>query len=116
MKTSEKVLFILGAILAIAAALLGIFAMYFGVSALVAVHVTGVEGAESIGVAFAMVFMIIFSVVAIGTALVAAILLLIRPARVEAPFVRRASRILLWLLLSIAALLLALFVACIASI
>ena len=99
MKTSEKVLFVIGAILTLAAVLVACLAAYFGISALIAVHITGVEGTESIGVAFAMLFMIIFSVVAIGTALVAAIFLLIRPARSTSPPVHRASHVWLWLLL-----------------
>ena len=116
MKTSEKVLFIIGAFFALAATLIAVFAAYFGIAALVNVHIHGVVGIESIGVAFLVVFMIIFSAVAIGAALVAATLLLIRPARSEMLRVRRISRVLLLLVLSAAALLIGLFVACMVSI
>ena len=116
MKTSEKVLFGFGVILALAAVLAACFAGWFGISALVSVHIHEVEGAQSIGVAFAVVFMIIFSAVAIGTALVAAIVLWIRPARSAVLRVRRVSRILLLLLLFAALLLVGLFVVCIVTI
>ena len=113
MKTSEKVLFIIGAFLTLAAVLVACFAAYFGISALIALHIHGVEGTESIGVAFMLVFLVIFSVAAWATALLAAILLLVRPVRVEHMRVRRASRILLLVLLGVSLLLGVLFIFCI---
>ncbi|MBQ2772920.1 MAG: hypothetical protein IJF45_01075 [Clostridia bacterium] len=99
MKTSERVLFIIGAVLTVAALLLACFAAYFGVSALISIHFHDMEGAQSIGVAFMLVFLAIFAVAAWGAALLAAILLFIRPARAKHPRVRRWSRIFLLLLL-----------------
>lgn len=105
MKASEKVLFVIGAVLSIVALLLGCLAAYFGASALIAVHVHGANGAESIGVAFMLVFLLIFSFASWGTALLAVILLLIRPARTQHPRVRRWSRVHIILLLMICLLL-----------
>ncbi len=112
MKTREKVLFIIGALLTVAALVLAALAMYFGVSALIAVHIHGTQGAESIGVAFMLVFLVIFAFFAWGTALLAAILLLVRPARTEHVRVRRWSRILLLVLLAVSVLLGVVFVLC----
>ena len=112
MKTSVRVLFIIGALLTAAAILLGIFAMYFGISALIAVHFHGVEGTESIGVAFMLVFLVIFAFSSWGTALLAAILLLIRPARTDHARVRRWARIMLFVLLALSLLLGVLFLLC----
>ena len=99
MKTSERVLFIIGAVLTVAALLLACFAAYFGVSALISIHFHDMEGAQSIGVACMLVFLAIFSFSAWFTALLAAILLLVRPVRTNHLPVRRWSRIFLLLLL-----------------
>ena len=113
MKASEKVFFILGVILALAAVLAACLSAYFGIAALVTVHAHGAKGVQSIGVAFAMVFMIIFGVISMGAALVSALLLGMRSVRSAVLRIHRTSRILLWLLLSLAVFLIALFVLCV---
>lgn len=112
MKTSERVLFIIGVILTAAALLLACFAAYFGISSLISLRFHGVQGTESIGVAFMLVFLVIFSFATWAASLLAAILLLIRPVRTQHPRVRRWSRVLLILLLATSLLLGVIFLLC----
>ena len=113
MKKSTRILFIIGAVLTVAALVLACFAAYFGVAALISIHFHDVGGTQSIGVAFMLVFLVIFAFCAWGAALLGAILLLIGPARGEPSRLRRWSRIFLLLLLGVSLLLGLLFVFCI---
>ena len=94
MTRSEKILFILAMILAVAALVLGAFSTYFGVSAQIARAAYEAEGnvGNSLGVGFLLVFMLISFVASAGATLFSTVLFLIRPIRSRAFRVRRASR------------------------
>lgn len=95
MKTSEKILFGIGCFFAVVALFCAAFATVLGVSALISVAEESKELGEAIGMAFELVFMVIFSVAAWAASLLSAILLFAGPTRTAHMTVRRVSRILL---------------------
>ncbi|MBQ9802575.1 MAG: hypothetical protein IJW51_05845 [Clostridia bacterium] len=97
MTKGEKTLFIFGLVFAAVALLAACFSAYFGVAAQIAVRAHGADPdlGTSIGYAFMVVFMILGSAVSWPCSVAAAIVLAVRPARMEHVRVRRTSRILI---------------------